>query len=322
MIHIHPNPIPVSQKNNHITLLYPYYTEAAKIKGSVVVLHGMAEHHERYRHFAGFLNAEGYDVYLYDHRGHGTDKQADELGYFASKDGDRLVIADAVRVLKYVRSKNRGNSLILFGHSMGSLIARNVLEHYDKVDCAVICGTAMPPVPVSLCGYLIASAICILKGPASRSPLMDRLLFSGREYKRLCTRSSMDWLSRDEAVVSEYNSDPFCGFLCTASFYRDLIRLSLTAGSRRLIAKVRKSLPIFLISGAGDPVGGCGRQVRALYHTFKRLGFTNVTLKLYPECRHELLNEQNRDDIMKDIASWLAHQPAAARHGSPLRAGS
>ena len=180
----------------------------------------------------------------------------------------------------------------------------------------------MPPVPVSLCGYLIASAICILKGPASRSPLMDRLLFSGREYKRLCARSSMDWLSRNEAVVSEYNSDPFCGFLCTASFYRDLIRLTLTAESRRLIAKVRRDLPIFLISGSCDPVGGCGRQVRALYHVFKRLGFTNITLKLYPECRHELLNEQNREDIMKDIASWLAHQPAAARHGSPLRAGS
>ncbi len=301
---IQPEPISIPQKNHHTTLLYPYRTESERAAGSVVVLHGMAEHHERYRPFAKFLNSQGYDVYLYDHRGHGMDRPAEELGYFAPKDGDRLVTADAIRILKYVRSHNRGSSLILFGHSMGSLIARNVLIHYHDVDRAILCGTTMPPAPVSLAGYLIACAVCALKGPRHRSALMDRLLFSGGEYRRICTRSSMDWLSREEAVVSEYNADPFCGFLCTASFYRDLIRLTLTAGSRRLMKRMDRNLPILLISGAFDPVGGCGRQVRALYHTYKNLGFTHVTLKLYPGCRHELLNERGREDIMRDIAAW------------------
>lgn len=298
----------VTQKDSYLTKVFPYYTEKPDRKGSVVILHGMAEHHARYDNFARFLNTEGFDVFLYDHRGHGVDKAAEDLGFFADRDGDKLVIRDAIGVLRHVKKTNRADKLILFGHSMGSLIARNVIQHYDEMDCAVICGTTMPALPVSLAGSVIASALCLLKGPRSRAPIMDRLLFSGGLYKKICTRTTNDWLTRDEAVVSAYNNDPFCGFLCTSSFYRDLIRLTLTAGKRELISKTRKDLPLLLISGDKDPVGGFGKQVGGLYRTFQKLEFSNVTLKLYPECRHELLNERNKEDIMKDIASWIREQ--------------
>ncbi|MBO5197422.1 MAG: alpha/beta hydrolase [Lachnospiraceae bacterium] len=308
MITKHSDPFLILQKENHTTAVYPFYTDLPVIQGSVVVLHGMAEHHERYYPFADFLNRNGFDVYLYDHRGHGVDKSAEQLGFFAEKNGDRLVVSDAIQVLKHVKAQGRSDRLVLFGHSMGSLIARNVIQHYDEMDCAIICGTTMPPSLVSLAGYKIASLLCSLQGPRHYSPFLDRLLFSGPQYKKLCTRTSNDWLTRDAAIVSAYNQDPFCGFLCTTSFYRDLIHLTFLAGKKELIAETRKDLPIFLISGDNDPVGGCGSQVKSLFKLLNRLGFEKVTLKLYPDARHEILNEPDHEVVMSEIVSWLLHQ--------------
>ncbi len=295
----------VPQSEGHETILYPYYTDTTTPKASLVLFHGMAEHHSRYEEFAAFLNKNGYDVYLYDHRGHGKDKPIESLGYISSSNGDRLLVEDGKRVLTYVKEHNRSDRLILMGHSMGSLIARNVLQTFDELDGAIICGTTCPPRITSRFGMLFTSLYKKLKGADYPADFLDHVLFGGKNYTSLSERTSVDWLTRDHAHVDAYINDPYCGFICTASFYHDLVTLAYHAADHNAIAKTRKDLPLFFISGDKDPVGGYGKEVSALVSLYKKLGFTNTALTLYPECRHELLNELNRAEIMQDILTWL-----------------
>ncbi len=147
--------------DGYTTTLYPFFTDAEEVKGTILILHGMAEHHNRYREFTVFLNENGFDVYLYDHRGHGTDKKLEELGFISEKRGWEKLIFDAVDVLSYLSEQKRGESLILFGHSMGSLVARGATECSDLCDAAVFCGSTAPSKIDSAAGLLPrCSSVC------------------------------------------------------------------------------------------------------------------------------------------------------------------
>lgn len=302
----------LTQIDKYQTVVYAYLTEAEEVKGSVVVLHGMAEHHERYLPFAEFLNSNGYDVFLYDHRGHGTDKKFEDLGHFADNDGYKLVIGDAIALLEYVRTSNRGNRLILFGHSMGSIIARNVLQQYDLMDAAIICGTAYMPPITSRMGMLMAGLIKSVKGAHHYSPFLSNLTTGYKDFAKISDRTAFDWLTRDNNIVGNYINDPYCGYLCTAAFYHDLIELTYLAAKPRRIKKTRKDLPMFIISGAYDPVGGYSEGVRKYFAILQHCGFTDIECSIYDECRHELLNELNKDAVMDDILNWLERKPEEA----------
>lgn len=295
----------VPQSEGHKTILYPYYASTNEPKASLVLFHGMAEHHSRYEAFASFLTEHGYDVFLFDHRGHGKDNAIADLGFIAPNHGDVLLIEDGKRVLSYVKEHNRSDRLILMGHSMGSLVARNVLQTFDELDGAIICGTTCPPRIASFLGMLLTSAYQKLKGADYPAGFLDKVLFGGKKYSSLSKETSFDWLTRDHAHVGAYINDPYCGFICSASFYHDLISLAYHAADKKAIAKTRKDLPLFFISGAKDPVGGYGKEITSLVNRFKKLSFTNTSCNLYPECRHELLNELNRAEIMQDILTWL-----------------
>lgn len=299
------NFVRIEQKDGYKTKVYFYPTKNESVAGSLLILHGMAEHHARYEDFAQFLNSEGFDVYMYDHRGHGTDRKLDELGFFAAHDGSTIVVNDAIEVLKYVAQAKRSTHYALFGHSMGSIIARNVLQRYDDMDCAVICGTAMPDSVVINGGQFISALHCFFKGPKHISKKLDHLLNGSKLHTSLCTRTSFDWLSRNNTNVGTYINDPYCGFVCTTSFYHDLTVLTNQAGKKKNIAKTRKDLPLYFIAGDKDPVGGYGHDVSKLFSIYQKLGFESIELKLYPEARHELLNEINQDEVMKDIAVFL-----------------
>lgn len=282
--------------------LHLYRTETAPAKGAVLLLHGMAEHFERYEGFLKELNKNGYDAYIYSHRGHGRETAIEDLGFFAKKKGWDLVIEDAVAALKYVKRENRGAKTLLFGHSMGSLISRNVIQRFDDIDAAIICGTAVQPDIVCVAGIAVASVITFFCGAKHKSPLMDAMAFGGSGYKKLCKRTKCDWLTKDEKIVDTYIEDPYCGFLCTASFYRDLV--TITGKAKWGMGKTRKDLPIFLASGEDDPVGGLGKGVKKLYKKYKELGFTGVSMKLYATDRHELLNELDKDKVTEDFISF------------------
>lgn len=298
------NYIPITQKDGYITKL-TYFKYQKRPKASLLILHGMAEHQKRYYELARFLNEQGFDIYIYDHRGHGTDKKFSELGLFASNKGYQLVIDDAIAVSEYIEANNRSSKFFLFGHSMGSFIARNIIQTYDKYTGIILSGTAFPSKPVLYGGFILSSIIKKCKGYRHISPYMNNLMFGGKKYTKLSDRTAFDWLSRSHPVVGAYIHDPYCGYICTASFYHDLLKLIANAGKRKLMQQTKKELPIYIISGEKDPVGGYGKDIKRLISLYKKLGFTNITFKLYPECRHELINELNNDEVYADILAWL-----------------
>lgn len=299
------NKISCKQSDGYESYLYQFLTSTSIPSGTFVIFHGMAEHHNRYQNFADFLNGYGYDVYLYDHRGHGTDKKLEELGFFTTKEGDKRVIEDAISITKYVKERSRSKKIILFGHSMGSLILRNVLHHYDEIDCAIVCGTTNPPKLATRFGILLSATQIKLKGPKHRSYFLNNLLFNSKHYKKICNRTAFDWLSRNNPSIGTYIDDPYCGFICTSSFYNDLFHLTLNATKIKLAKNMRRDLPILIISGDHDPVGNLGKQISNYFLLLQRLGFKSVDCTLYADCRHELLNELNREEIMQDIVDWV-----------------
>ena len=294
----------IIQNDSYKTVLYHFYSDAEP-KASIIILHGMAEHHKRYYTFAKFLNSNGLDVYLYDHRGHGTDKIMKELGFFSNSKGYKKVVDDALEIIKHVKKNNRSQKLLLMGHSMGSLITRNVIQQYDELDGVILCGTTHPPKLKVKPGLALASINRFFFGPAHRSKFLNNVLFGGKAYTRLISRTSFDWLSRNNPAVGAYIHDPYCGFICTISFYQDLLMLASTASTSFFMKKTRTTIPMLVISGEQDPVGNYGKEVNRMLSLYRKWGYTRVTGKLYPECRHELLQELNSDEIMKDILSWI-----------------
>lgn len=298
------NYISVKQREGYVTKLTHYVCPKTP-KASILILHGMAEHQKRYQLFNEYLLGQGYDVYCYDHRGHGTDKMLSSLGFFSAENGFQLVVEDAINVCNYINEDNRCQKFILFSHSMGSLVARNMIQSYDKFSGVILSGTTYPAKIVLSSGLFISAVIKKLKGPKHVSPFLNNLLFGSRKYTSLSTRTAYDWLSRSNPIVGAYIHDPYCGFTCTASFYHDLIRLTQKATTKKLIKETRKDLPIFVISGEKDPVGGYGKEIHKFLSVLKKCEFTNVTSKLYPECRHELLNELNYEEVYSDINAWM-----------------
>lgn len=295
----------IIQNDGYVTNLFCYQTSSDTVLGNVVIFHGMAEHHERYLDFIQTLTKEGFDVYIYSHRGHGTDKKLSELGFIAEKNGATILVNDALSVCTYVKGNGRSQKLAVFGHSMGSMVLRCLMQIYDAMDCSIVCSSTMPPVLFSKFGTLLGNIICAFRGAKSRSTFMQNAMFGGKAYTSLCTRTSNDWLTRNNTLVGKYIDDPYCGFLCTTAFYRDLTVLAARSATKRNIDKTRKNLPILFLAGTKDPVGGYATQIVQLHNTYTSLGFEHTELKLYPEARHELLNELNYEEVYEDIITYL-----------------
>ena len=296
--------ITIKQKDGY-NIKVTHYNCLKRPKASILILHGMAEHQKRYQAFASFLVNNGYDVFTYDHRGHGTERKLSELGFFGPDKGYQLVVEDAIAVSEYIEQNNRSNKFFLFGHSMGSLIARNVIQQYGNYNGVVICGTAFPTKPLISSGLLLAKLVKKFKGLKHISPLLNNLMFGNKKYTSLSSRTAFDWLSRSNPVVGAYIHDPYCGFICTASFYHDLLKLIQGATRVKSIRLTKSELPLYIISGEKDPVGGYGKEIQKYLSVLKKAGFSNVSSKLYPECRHELLNELNNDEVYHDILQWF-----------------
>jgi alpha-beta hydrolase superfamily lysophospholipase len=295
----------IKQKDGYITKL-THYVCPKKPKASILILHGMAEHQKRYQSFAEYLVNLGYDVFSYDHRGHGIDKKLSELGFLDHENGYQLIVADAIAVSNYIEQNNRSNKFFLFGHSMGSLISRNIIQTYDKYNGVILSGTSCPPKFLILSGLFFSSVIKRFKGAKHVSPYLNNLLFGSKKYTSLSSRTAYDWLTRSNPIVGAYMHDPYCGFTCTTSFYHDLVKLVQLATKKKLIRQTKKEIPLFIISGEKDPVGGYGKEIQKYLSLLKKCGFSNLTSKLYPDCRHELLNELNNEEVYSDIHQWIA----------------
>lgn len=276
-------------------------------KGVVQIAHGIAEHIERYDAFMHFLAENGYVAVGNDHLGHGKSaSQPEELGIFSEQDGWDYVVKDMKALRELVREDYHNVPYIFFGHSMGSFLTRTYLIRYpDQYDAAILSGTGQQSKTLINAGYLAAQALTKLQGPHANGQALNDMAF-GSYCKRIENpRTPFDWLSRDEESVDRYIADPLCGFVCKCSLYRDMMGGLKFLTSQRNIYRMNKEAPVYFMSGAEDPVGDYGKGVEKAYKAFCDAGLVDVMIRLYPGGRHEMLNEINREDVMRDILNWL-----------------
>ena len=277
-----------------------------KIIGVVQILHGMCEHKERYYDFMKYLAEKGYLCVIHDHRGHGSSVVSDaDLGYFYDAGYDGL-IEDAHQVTEMIKESVGDVPYILLGHSMGSFITRNYLFRYGTgIQGAIICGTGSQPGVVVKFSRALAAFQGLLLGEKHTAKLIDKLAFGNYNKQVEKQRTSFDWLCRDEAVVDAYIADELCGFTFTVNGFRTLFTLLDRLNKEENLKKMPETLPVLFIAGEKDPVGNYGEGVKKAFRDFQKAGLTTLSMKLYPEDRHELLNELDKEKVYEDIYSWM-----------------
>ncbi len=276
-------------------------------KAALQVAHGLAEHAGRYARLAEDLTGAGYAVYAGDHRGHGRTAPAPaDLGFFAESEGWRKCIDDLGQLHRRIAADHPGRPILLLGHSMGSFMAQHVIsERGDDLAGAVLSGSGGKPGALASAGRLVARIERWRLGPRGRSDLIHSLSFGAFNKPFAPARTPCDWLSRDTAEVDKYIADPLCGFRASVQLWIDLLDAlgNVTAAARQ--ARIPKRLPIHVISGSRDPVGENTKSVKQLLDAYRAAGLERVTHRFYPDARHELFNETNRDEVTRDLVTWL-----------------
>jgi alpha-beta hydrolase superfamily lysophospholipase len=271
----------------------------------VQIVHGMAEHRERYARFATQLAAAGYVVWAHDHRGHGMNAGSGK-GHFADCNGWRALVDDTAAVTRQLVAEHPATPVILFGHSMGSFIAQTLMTERAADYGGIVLAGSNGPDPGPHC---VAMAFALferqLRGPRQQSRWTNALLRTSYNRKFRPARTAADWLSRDEREVDAALADALCGVGLTTQSWVDFAKGLLTLDAPGRFRRVSASLPVLIIGGTCDPVGKNGRGPTRLARAIERGGAQDVTLHLYPDARHELVNETNRDEITADIVAWL-----------------
>lgn len=227
------------------------------------------------------------------------------VGYFHG--GWFSAVEDTVRLMNMTMEKYPGVPYFLFGHSMGSFMVRTILSKYPNsgIRGAVICGTAWQSPVLLATAIPLSKFICRTDGEKNPSKKLQALMFGSYNKRVEHVQSDCDWLTRDAKVVQEYDADPMCGFAATAGLYRDMLTGIRYIQEDANLQSMKKDLPILFTAGSDDPVGGYGAGVEKAAAMFRKVGMDTVELKLYPMCRHEILNEINRDEIYEDTLQWL-----------------
>lgn len=272
----------------------------------VQIVHGVAEYVGRYDHVARFLTERGFLVCGEDHLGHGKTVDDGKYGYFGPRGGWDLVVRDIRRLRELQGEKYPGVPYVMLGHSMGSFLTRTYLIRWPgTVDGAVLSGTGQEPAPLVALGKALAGGLCLLRGGDSVSPLVNAMSLGAYNKKFAPNRTGADWISRDEAVVDTYLKDPLCTFMPTVAMFRDMMGGLQYIADRNNLARMDKETPVYFLSGDRDPVGAMGKGVEKVVRMFRKAGCRDVSVKLYPEGRHEMFNELNRDEVMADLLDWL-----------------
>ena len=283
------------------------YIPDGEIKAILQISHGMQEFMDRNEKFANYLCDKGYLVVGNDHLGHGGSVNSKEdWGYFAEKDGNKALLDDLFEVTKIIKAEYGDKPYFLLGHSMGSFYARQYLgEHGNEVDAAIIMGTGHEPLPVVKAGMAICKAIAATKGWRHRSNFVNNMAFGSYNKKFEPARTRVDWLTKDDDIVDWYLNEPRCTFMFTLNGYYNMFKGISRLHDKNLLNNVPKDLPILFVSGQDDPVGSFGKEVYAAADSLKNVGCKNVEVKLYPNDRHEILNELDRQQVYSDLYNWL-----------------
>ncbi|MBN2618086.1 MAG: alpha/beta fold hydrolase [Spirochaetales bacterium] len=286
------------------SLAYKVWKDVTNPKGVVILIHGMAEHIERYDDFATFLNSNGFIVYGTDQRGHG--KTSGKKGIFTNSKSWKRVVEDQKEFYDFVTKDCPNLDISYFIHSMGSFIGRTLLGTYNlPVKKLIISGTGYQNGLTSHLGTFLAGAICKIRGVANDAVFLDGMVNNPFAASVKNPTTSFDWLSRDPDQVAKYVNDPNCGFICTNKFYYDFFNIITVACKKSTMKKMNKDTQILIYSGDEDPVGGKNISgVKKVYNLYKQLGL-NVTMGTNPGGRHESVNETNKDDVYSIFKDFL-----------------
>lgn len=290
--------------SDSITLSTIVSEPAISPKAVLQMVHGMAEHKERYIPLMNYLSDRGYICVINDLRGHGmTVSSNEDLGYMGDG-GWKGLVNDEHYVTEWIRNEYKDLPLFLFGHSMGSLIVRSYCKIYDiSIDGLIVCGSpsANPMVGV---GKFLASSVTLFKGKRFRSPLLTKMT-TGAYGKKFRKEASNSWICSDPSVVDAYNQDPLCGFPFTANGYSALLNLMADVYSEKGWLVRNPSMPVLFIAGSDDPCINGIKNFSKAVSSFRSVGYTRVTSKVYPKMRHEIHNEIGKESVWGDIADTL-----------------
>ncbi|NCB62549.1 MAG: alpha/beta fold hydrolase [Clostridia bacterium] len=276
-------------------------------KAVVQLVHGISEYIVRYDDFARFLAEHGYAVVGNDHLGHGlTAKSREEYGYLAPRGGWRHLLND-VRALRVMEGdKLPGLPYFILGHSMGSFLTRTYLITWPgDVDGAILSGTGQESAPLVLFGRALSGLLCLFGQGRKVNKLLTKLSLGAYNTRFAPNRTGSDWISRDTAAVDAYVRDPLCRFVPTVGMFHDMMGGLRFIASKGNLRQMDSSTPIYFFSGDADPVGANGKGVNKVVRWFRGAGVRDITVKLYPGGRHEMLNETNRGEVYEDVLNWL-----------------
>lgn len=294
-----------SSNGKNIIKVKNYNLNKKSIKAVVVVLHGMTECKEIYSEFAEYLALNGYGVVTYDHIGHGDSVNIeDERGFFSNENGYKYLTKDLQHIIKEIKKLNL--PIILFGHSMGSLIARNYVAEAKKkeIDGLILCGTIGQQWAIDgaiqLAEYMIEQ-----KGPRYRSRKLQDVVVKAFKWKFEDMKDKMEWATRDKEYIKKSKEDKRMNFIFTATGFKDVFELVKITGEKDSIEKIPKDLPILMVSGGEDILGEYSEGVKRLEQAYKKAGIKDVAVKIYAESRHGLLQDLDRKEVFKDISEWV-----------------
>lgn len=278
----------------------------------IQLVHGMVEYIERYTAFAEFLASKGFVVVGHDHIGHGHSmKNLDEAGYMYDKHPSNIMVEDIYTNYKKTQPQYDGLPYFILGHSMGSYMLRKFLcvhgNDVDKLSGAIVMGTGTEADGAIKAGLTVINLLSKFKGENYRSTFVRDMTYGGPYKQYDCTGADPEksWLSKNVENVKAYYKDPYCTFVFPLQAYRGLVESTGYDNKMENIQKMRKSLPIFFVSGACDPVGNMGKGVQEAHDKFIEAGMEDVEIKLYPNDRHEILNELDRETVYNDIYQWM-----------------
>ena len=272
----------------------------------VQIAHGMGEHCGRYDAFAKYLNANGYMVIAEDHRGHGKTSGYDNRG-IVEGDSYNDTVSDMIALTNYAEKKYK-LPVVLLGHSYGSFLSQAYIERNgENIAGVILSGSAYMNTGAVAFGRVVAKLQQAFLGGKKPANLIAKLSFGAYDKQFKSENQPFAWLTRDVDVVKTYLADEFCGgaFTMSIGFQKSFFYGLKTVYTQEALESIPKDLPVLISSGSEDPVGGNGKLVTKLYDEYKAHGLSDVTIKLYPEARHEILNEINKDEVYADFLAFI-----------------
>ena len=300
-----------TSSNEKSKITYYTYTPINKeIIGLFQISHGMCEYIERYEHFIEFLTNKGFLVFGNDHLGHkGSVADDSELGHFPYDSNEKNLVQDIVILSQKLKGQYPNLPLYLMGHSMGSFIARLAYaENPDLYNGLIICGTGYKLyAQLYRIAKLLLKTTAVFKSKEYRSPILDKLAFGKFTKSVADAQTEQDWICANPETIEQYRQDKYCMFSFSASALQTLLTLCQKANSKQCFSATPKNKPILIISGQEDYLGRKGKGIDSIEKQLKKHKVEDLQKIIYPEMRHEILNEIDKQVVFNDIERWLEH---------------